>query len=323
MNKTLPLVSVIIPSYNHEIYIEEAIRSVWNQTYKNLELIVLDDGSKDNSPNIIKELEKISPIPMKVVLKQNEGVCKTLNRGINLANGVYISVIASDDMMLPDKTEVQINAFLHTKNDKLAIVYSDTYKCDEAGNINGKLSKNKNLISDDFFIDLLKYKVFIPPLTCMYTQKSLYDVGLFDEALKFEDLDMFLKLSLKYDFKFINFPTTVSRDVRGSFGKRLTTHDFLDVTTKYINKVENKELKVELLTFKHQHAGLYLLAHGQFFEGLIHIFKSWRLNFCDVRAFLKILYLVTRCIFIKCIGKDKFHTLNTYIKLSTKKADIK
>jgi alpha-1,3-rhamnosyltransferase len=90
--KNNPLVSVIIPAYNHEMYIEEALQSVINQTYKNIQFIVIDDGSTDRTAEIIEKFIKNNPDKnIQFIRKQNEGVCKTLNRGLALATGDYIA----------------------------------------------------------------------------------------------------------------------------------------------------------------------------------------------------------------------------------------
>ena len=103
-----PLVSVIIPAYNHGQFVQETILSIVAQTYKNIELIVIDDGSKDDTWNKINELKDIcekrfARIHFKT--KENEGTCKTLNRLISLTNGEFVYFIASDDMAKPQAIE--------------------------------------------------------------------------------------------------------------------------------------------------------------------------------------------------------------------------
>ena len=117
-NITEPLVSVVIPAYNHENYVEETIKSIMNQTYRNIELMVVDDGSKDTTWQKIKELETECKNRFTNVCfetKKNEGTCETLNRLISLANGEFIYFIASDDVAKPQAIEKELN-FL-TKND--------------------------------------------------------------------------------------------------------------------------------------------------------------------------------------------------------------
>ena len=101
------IVSVIMPSYNHADYIEKAIRSVFEQTYTKIELIVIDDGSTDNSKEILKELAQ--RYEFKLIFQQNSGVCKTLNRAIrDFATGDYIALLASDDHWHSRKIELQM-----------------------------------------------------------------------------------------------------------------------------------------------------------------------------------------------------------------------
>ena len=117
--KSNPLVSVIIPSYNHEQYVTKAIKSVFSQTYKNIELIVIDDGSKDHSVKKILELKK--RYPFKFIARKNKGLASTLNEAIKLAKGVYITFLASDDYYLPQRIEHAADHLNQLPNDVAAV----------------------------------------------------------------------------------------------------------------------------------------------------------------------------------------------------------
>lgn len=121
------LVSVIVPAYNHEKYVQDAIKSIIAQTYKNIELIVFDDGSKDNTWNKIQELKEESEKRFVRVLfetKENEGTCKTLNKMISSAHGEYIYLIASDDLAKPHAIEKEVN-FLSSNPEYGLVVGND------------------------------------------------------------------------------------------------------------------------------------------------------------------------------------------------------
>jgi len=125
------LVSVIIPSYNHEKYIRECVLSVLNQTYKNLEVFVMDDNSTDDSPNVLK---KIKDSRLKVFYsKKNEGTVRTINKLMNKCNGEYIAITGSDDVWVEDKIEKQVN-YLNSNKD-IGAVFSDAEIIDENNNI--------------------------------------------------------------------------------------------------------------------------------------------------------------------------------------------
>ncbi|MGA8146937.1 MAG: glycosyltransferase [Gallionellaceae bacterium] len=105
---TLPLISVIIPSYNHAGYIAEALASVFGQTYRNLELVVIDDGSADASPGIIAKLLEGCPFPHRFFARTNRGAEQTLNEGAELANGSFLAFLNSDDCFAPDRIEQMV-----------------------------------------------------------------------------------------------------------------------------------------------------------------------------------------------------------------------
>src|SRR3954468_5593366 len=109
--RSQPLVSVIIPLYNHERFVAQAIRSVWAQTYPHLELIVIDDGSTDGSSAVVeRELESGPPRPTRFLRQPNSGAHEAMNRGVTLAKGKYVAFLNSDDLYHPDRIETLVEA---------------------------------------------------------------------------------------------------------------------------------------------------------------------------------------------------------------------
>ena len=136
MNTIKNLVSVLIPAYNHENYIQETIRTIINQTYQNIELIVIDDGSKDSTWQKIKEMEEACKerfFEVHFETKENEGTCKTLNKLLSLAKGEYVFIIASDDLAKPRAIKTFVK-FLE-KNPDYALVVGNNDIIDENSKI--------------------------------------------------------------------------------------------------------------------------------------------------------------------------------------------
>ncbi len=115
------LITIIVPVYNREKYLKESLDSVLNQTYKNLEIILADDGSTDNSYSIIKYYEKLDP-RIKVITHKNGGICETMRRALLISNGEYIARCDSDDVNELDRYESQLN-FLKKYNCDLVGCY--------------------------------------------------------------------------------------------------------------------------------------------------------------------------------------------------------
>ena len=113
MNK----VSIIIPVYNSEKYLKKCVDSILNQIYKNIEIIIIDDGSKDNSYEVIKELEKENPTIIKGFTQENQGVANTRNNGVQYASGDFIMFSDNDDYLDKDCVEVFVNAIVKEEAD--------------------------------------------------------------------------------------------------------------------------------------------------------------------------------------------------------------
>lgn len=154
MTQQQPLVSVIIASYNHGRYIEESILSVLGQTYPNIELLVVDDGSKDDSVERIRRLQAEHGFDFQV--QQNQGLTATLNGAIARAKGSLIAPFGSDDIMLPERIAIQV-AYMQDKP-KVGICAGNIELIDGDGNLHPEKKQRRDvpfrsLDFDDMFMD--------------------------------------------------------------------------------------------------------------------------------------------------------------------------
>jgi len=190
----MPLVSVIVPSYNHEAYIEECISSVINQTYRHIELIVIDDGSSDRSREILERLQKQYGFALE--FQENQGVSKTLNKAIRrYAHGKYISCLASDDFIMPDKVDRQVG-FLE-ENPHIDMVFGKVYMVDEKSQI----IKDKTIFEPfDEPVKQIPFELLIennrvPAPSVMMRREIWEKCGGFNENTMIEDFDLWLKIA--------------------------------------------------------------------------------------------------------------------------------
>lgn len=193
-----PLISVVMSVYNGEKYLVEAIESILNQTYKNFEFIIVNDGSKDNSVEIIKNYMKKDN---RIVLidRENKGLPYSLNEGISIAKGEYIARMDADDISMPKRFEKQID-FMQ-KND-LDFVYSDTLLID----------KNEDEICESYrpnnietVLNNLELHNFIPHPTVLIKKEIFNQHGKYNILCKTgQDLELWLRLKNKIKFGYIN-----------------------------------------------------------------------------------------------------------------------
>jgi alpha-1,3-rhamnosyltransferase len=189
----LPLVSVIIPSYNHAEYIQENILSVVNQTYPNIQLIVVDDGSTDDSISILKNLKK--EYDFELYLQANKGLCSTVNHSHHdLAKGKYIVRIDSDDYLELDRIECQVNLFL--ENPDVDLVYGAYTTVDKFGKNLEKRCPAKN--KTNLLEELLYGRTEIHICTIMHSKTAFDSIYPIPKTLL---PDLYLKLMIISDFK--------------------------------------------------------------------------------------------------------------------------
>lgn len=192
MKRKLPLVSVIVPCYNHEKYVQECIESVVNQTYKNIELIVIDDGSSDNSPKILQDLSKKYNFCFEH--QKNRGLSGTLNKALELTSGKYICNLASDDYWELTKIEKQVS--IMEANQNLGFCYSDYTFVDKNSNPINENTYFKNITGYAFRRMLISN--FVAAVTVMIRKDVFSEVGAYDAEMPIEDWYMWLKITKKY-----------------------------------------------------------------------------------------------------------------------------
>jgi alpha-1,3-rhamnosyltransferase len=196
MNQNNPKVSIRMSAYNHEAYVEEAILSVLNQSFQDFELLVIDDGSSDRTPEILERLSQEHGFYFE--RQKNMGLTKTLNKLVGLCRGEYITGIASDDMHAPERLATQVEAL--ESNPKAAFVYGKMQAIDKNG---------EALEADTTFGDfsagadtgrlMLRRGMFFAAPTVMIRRSAYDSVGPYDQSLPFEDYDWFFRCTRKFE----------------------------------------------------------------------------------------------------------------------------
>ena len=203
----MPIVSVIMTSYNHEAYVKEAIKSVLDQTISDFELIIIDDASKDKSVKIIEDCASNDSRIKAFFHEKNLGIARTLNEALELSNGDYIAIASSDDLWLPDKLEKQLEIL---KNDNNLIVWSDTFIIDAESKYKGLLWSKRYKLDDkkkdgDLFEQIL-WGNYICPQSLIMKKTIVSKIG-FDNRQKFAvDYQFLVSLSMEHEFHYISEP---------------------------------------------------------------------------------------------------------------------
>lgn len=215
-----PLVTVVIPCYNHEQFVQDSIQSVIDQTYENIELIIIDDGSKDNS--VLKIQEMINACKKRFVRfefrsRPNKGLSATLNEALEWCEGKYFSAIASDDQMLNYKTRIQVK-YLETNNDSVA-VFGGVQLIDKN---NRKLEKLVNKARSYSFEDIIMHRHDISAPTQMIRKEAIEKVGGYNSKMFIEDWYMWLLLSRQADLFSTDEVLTLYRRHDGNNSKNLS-----------------------------------------------------------------------------------------------------
>lgn len=254
-------VSICIPTYNRKGYLKETLGSVFAQTYKDYEVVVVDDGSTDGTGEMIKS----AGYDVRYYWHENQGEAATCNKLIELAKGQYISFIHSDDLLTPDAIEQMVNIMNAESED--VIVYGNYIRIDEHGNICGH---SKRKLYNGYIVRHLFDDVIVHPNGSMFPKRVLEEIGGFDTSLKASyDYKLELQLSLKYRFIALSEPTFkrrrhFSNTSQDSFANRKAELDMLSDFYYHGGgkEVVPKRLAMKRLSKESYRAGRWAIKEG-------------------------------------------------------------
>lgn len=280
-----PKVSVIIPTYNRAHLISRAIQSVLDQTYQDFEIIIVDDGSRDKTEQIVKNFNDNR---LRFIRhNKNKGASAARNTGIKAAKGEYISFQDSDDEWFPDKLELQITAF-NNVSAEVGIVYSGFYRIegDNKVYIPTSISVKKE---GNIHNELLR-RNFIGTPAVLVKKECFENVKYFDEKMPaLEDWELWIELSKYYQFKYINKPLLNSYSTPNS------------VNTNQKNLLEAREMILanhsndfnqnkEILSGYYFDIAVEICSNGDFINGRNYLIKAIKANYCNFSAALHLFF---------------------------------
>jgi glycosyltransferase involved in cell wall biosynthesis len=275
----MPAVSVVIPVFNAERYIADALESIRRQTLSDVEVIVVDDGSTDNT---VREAERFSgSLGLTVMRQKNAGPAAARNAGIRRAQGRHCAFLDADDVMLPERLAAQVELF--EADPDLGLVHTDLMTFDERGIIH----RSRRAFSDPcggMVLDRLLMDNFITTSTVMAPRERLIGAGLFGEERRVsEDFELWLRMAARWKVGYLDRPLVRYRRRPGSLSddKLLTGRCALEVIEAFwrqnpdcgqtLRSVRHRSLARHLAT-----AGSAALAQGKRVEGLGFLLRALR-----------------------------------------------
>lgn len=254
-------VSICIPTYNRKEYIKETIDSILSQTYKDFEIVIVDDGSTDGTEDVLKELD----IPVTYYWQENSGDAAARNKLIELAKGKYISFIDSDDLLMPDAIERMVR--IMEAEDGNVIVYGSYFRIDKHGKIYGRCKRR--LYSGSITQHLFE-SILVHACGSLFPTRILRESPAFDTSFHIcSDYDLWLRLSMKYRFIALRDPTFKRRRHSTNLSKASLENCLIEfqVVNQFYNNNGGKQLipkaiAAKVLSRKKCRAGRYAIREG-------------------------------------------------------------
>lgn len=273
-----PLVTVCMPAYNYGHFIEQAVRSAWAETYRPLELVVVDDGSTDGTWELLKRLEPESPIPMTVLKGQHRGVAAALNLALTAAKGEWISVLHADDYSHPDRIAAQV---ARVDSPDVVAVHSEYVCVDERGRETGYDSSTDlpPAVGQDLRAILLR-RADVRSMTMLIRRSALDAIGRYQEDLPVEDWQSILRLAKAGEFRHVP-QRHIFRRVHGaniSIGaQKKKTFSFKEIAIDVLKEVAPPDLDWDHLCVLHASVVIKnALAQGGFAKAVDGFNQCWK-----------------------------------------------
>jgi len=248
-------VSIIIPVYNAEKYLEECLESALNQTYSNIEIIAVDDGSTDGSNEILQKYSS----RIKIISKENGRAASALNAGIKKASGEWIKRLDSDDVLYPNALEVLMSEVKILNDKKNTILISNYDIIDSNGKIIDRVIEPNynNLDKFDLNIILLD-NGFVNSSTSLIHKSTIEEYGMFDETVIFEDYELWLRYCLLFKCRLHLVQKTLAkrRVHHGQITKKRIEislqkqEELKNSVLKKLNSTEQKKYEIALKTYQ-------------------------------------------------------------------------
>ena len=323
----LPLVSAIIPAYNAEQFIARTLSSVIEQTYKNLEILVVDDGSKDRTAEIVEQFAtKDSRVTL--LRQQNSGVAKARNLAIENARGEYIAPIDADDLWHPEKIAKQVDKIVNSSI-SVGLIYCWSISIDLEDYIIRRFS-NKYLISfnspEGNVLQALIYRNFIGNSSSpLITRSCLEKVGLYNyhlhqqNAQGCEDWDLYLKIAEHYEFAVVPEFLVGYRGLPNSMSSNVNT---MEKSYKLVfSNFQNRHPEVPPWVYRYSYSNFYVYLVGKSISNKdINLTLTYIFNIIQLDIFFclstKIYKLFWRILLLKITGDLK--TRNNNLKVQAK-----
>lgn len=271
------LVSIITPVYNGQDFLERCIKSVLAQTYDNWELFLIDDGSSDNSVQVIEQYLEDDRIKI-LRNESNSGIPATRNKGIESSNGEFIALLDQDDEWFPEKLQQQIQAFNELEN-SYGLLYSNL----EVHFDNGEVTERKKEIEPEPVIrknlELMLLRNLISSPTVLIKKEALDEVGLFDESIKWggDDYDLWIRIAHKYKFFYIDEVLCIRHEHQQNYSgdKKRMMFRTIELSEKYIKEFGvNPEIKKRLRSNHFYRFGVESLKKREVLIGISYILRS-------------------------------------------------
>lgn len=259
------LVSVIVPVYNRENYVSEALESILGQTYQNIEIMAVNDGSTDNSLAILKEYQNKYPNKVFVIDQENQGQTRARNNAISQSKGEYIAFLDSDDLWMPEKLEKQLPLF----DSNVGLVYCGIHNIDETGKIIDTELCHPELRGNIYNKLLIRNRM--TGGTVVIRRDAINRVGMFDvEFPAAENWDLWLRISKLYSVDYVNEALVKYRKHSGNMSqdRMLMLNIIKKILAKHCN--EKPSTQEEKAAYSKAHAnyayrmGIYFISERDY-----------------------------------------------------------